>query len=188
MTIVLRLLSSPIIRFDKIIAKEIPSSIVYEDDKVLAFRDINPQAPVHVVLIPKNRDGLTQLGKVASGHFLPNLQLVLTLLILIQRNQSHFCIRIVKETLFSSNHIRYVYQSAEEKRFDLCILSLQAESRHMEILGQLLYAAKKVAEKEGILDGFRVVINNGPDGCKSSLYSVCLCLPSHLCNAYFCSL
>lgn len=58
----------------------------------------------------------------------------------------------------------------------------------MEILGQLLYAAKKVAEKEGILDGFRVVINNGPDGCKSSLYSVCLCLPSHFCNAYFCSL
>lgn len=69
MTIILRLLSSPIIRFDKIIAKEIPSSIVYEDDKVLAFRDINPQAPVHVVLIPKNRDGLTQLGKVTSGHF-----------------------------------------------------------------------------------------------------------------------
>ena len=51
-------------RFDKIIAKEIPSTIVYEDDKVLAFRDINPQAPVHVVLIPKFRDGLTQLGKV----------------------------------------------------------------------------------------------------------------------------
>ena len=51
-------------RFDKIIAKEIPSTIVYEDEEVLAFRDINPQAPVHVVLIPKLRDGLTQLGKV----------------------------------------------------------------------------------------------------------------------------
>lgn len=51
-------------RFDKIIAKEIPSTIVYEDEKVLAFRDINPQAPVHVVVIPKSRDGLTQLGKV----------------------------------------------------------------------------------------------------------------------------
>jgi len=33
-------------------------------------------------------------------------------------------------------------------------------------LGQLLYTAKVVAEKEGILDGFRVVINNGPGGCK----------------------
>lgn len=43
---------------------------------------------------------------------------------------------------------------------------LQADPRHEEILGQLLYAAKIVAEKEGILDGFRVVINNGPSACK----------------------
>lgn len=39
--------------FCKIINKEIPSSIVYEDDKVLAFKDINPQAPVHIIAIPK---------------------------------------------------------------------------------------------------------------------------------------
>jgi histidine triad (HIT) family protein len=39
--------------FEKIIAREIPASIVYEDDLVLAFRDINPQAPVHVLIIPK---------------------------------------------------------------------------------------------------------------------------------------
>ncbi|PPD97994.1 hypothetical protein GOBAR_DD04991 [Gossypium barbadense] len=52
--------------FDKIIAKEIPSTIVYEDDKVLAFKDISPQAPVHVLVIPKFRDGLTQLGKRAK--------------------------------------------------------------------------------------------------------------------------
>ncbi|XP_030481396.1 adenylylsulfatase HINT1 isoform X2 [Cannabis sativa] len=51
--------------FDKIIAKEIPASVVYEDDKVLAFRDVNPQAPVHILVIPKLRDGLTQLGKVS---------------------------------------------------------------------------------------------------------------------------
>ncbi|ANM60714.1 HISTIDINE TRIAD NUCLEOTIDE-BINDING 2 [Arabidopsis thaliana] len=50
--------------FDKIIAKEIPSDIVYEDENVLAFRDINPQAPVHVLVIPKLRDGLTSLGKI----------------------------------------------------------------------------------------------------------------------------
>lgn len=50
--------------FDKIIAKEIPSNVVYEDEKVLAFRDINPQAPVHVLVIPKIRDGLTGLDKV----------------------------------------------------------------------------------------------------------------------------
>ncbi len=39
--------------FCKIIHGEIPSSKVYEDDKVYAFRDINPQAPVHVLVIPK---------------------------------------------------------------------------------------------------------------------------------------
>lgn len=39
--------------FGKIIRREIPAEIVYEDDDVLAFRDINPQAPVHVLFIPK---------------------------------------------------------------------------------------------------------------------------------------
>jgi histidine triad (HIT) family protein len=39
--------------FQKIIDREIPASIVYEDDLVLAFRDVNPQAPVHVLIIPK---------------------------------------------------------------------------------------------------------------------------------------
>lgn len=40
--------------FGKIIAKEIPADIVYEDDLCLAFKDINPQAPVHILLIPKH--------------------------------------------------------------------------------------------------------------------------------------
>ena len=39
--------------FCKIIAREIPASIVYEDDRLLAFNDINPQAPTHVLVIPK---------------------------------------------------------------------------------------------------------------------------------------
>ena len=39
--------------FCKIIAGEIPSSKVYEDDKVLAFKDINPLAPIHILVIPK---------------------------------------------------------------------------------------------------------------------------------------
>jgi histidine triad (HIT) family protein len=39
--------------FCKIINREIPGSIVYEDDRVLAFNDINPQAPTHVLLVPK---------------------------------------------------------------------------------------------------------------------------------------
>ena len=39
--------------FSKIIDKELPADIVYEDDDILAFRDIAPQAPVHVLVIPK---------------------------------------------------------------------------------------------------------------------------------------
>lgn len=39
--------------FCKIIAGEIPSTKVYEDDMILAFRDINPQAPEHIVIVPK---------------------------------------------------------------------------------------------------------------------------------------
>lgn len=39
--------------FGKIIRKEIPADIVYEDDLALAFKDINPQAPVHILVIPK---------------------------------------------------------------------------------------------------------------------------------------
>ncbi len=39
--------------FSKIIRKEIPADIVYEDETVLAFRDISPQAPVHLLIVPK---------------------------------------------------------------------------------------------------------------------------------------
>jgi histidine triad (HIT) family protein len=39
--------------FEKIIDREIPSNIVYEDDKVVAFRDVNPKAPVHVLIVPR---------------------------------------------------------------------------------------------------------------------------------------
>ena len=41
--------------FAKILRGEIPNDTVYEDDEVLAFRDINPQAPVHILVIPKGR-------------------------------------------------------------------------------------------------------------------------------------
>ena len=46
--------------FSKIIDREIPADIVYEDDLCLAFRDINPQAPVHILIIPKK--SLAQLN------------------------------------------------------------------------------------------------------------------------------
>lgn len=49
--------------FCRIIRKEIPASIVYEDDHVLAFNDINPQAPLHALVIPKRHiDSLNSLS------------------------------------------------------------------------------------------------------------------------------
>jgi histidine triad (HIT) family protein len=39
--------------FEKIVAREIPATIVYEDELVIAFRDVKPQAPTHVLIIPK---------------------------------------------------------------------------------------------------------------------------------------
>jgi len=54
--------------FDKILSREIPSEIVYEDDRCLAFKDINPVAPTHVLLIPKVREGLTKLGEATDEN------------------------------------------------------------------------------------------------------------------------
>ncbi len=51
--------------FDKILAREIPADVVYEDDRALAFRDISPQAPVHVLVIPKRR--IVGLGTADDG-------------------------------------------------------------------------------------------------------------------------
>lgn len=39
--------------FTKIIAREIPATIVFENDRIIAFRDINPQAPTHILIVPK---------------------------------------------------------------------------------------------------------------------------------------
>ena len=83
--------------FTKIIKKEIPADIVYEDDLCLAFRDINPQAPVHILIIPKKP--------------LPEL------------NDA----------------------GIEDER----------------LLGRLMLAAKMVADKEGVAEAFRLVLNNG---------------------------
>ena len=52
--------------FDRIIRKEVPADIVYEDEQVLAFKDINAQAPVHLLLIPK--DPLAKLADATEAH------------------------------------------------------------------------------------------------------------------------
>ena len=87
--------------FEKIVDREIPATIVYEDDLVLAFKDINPQAPIHVVIIPK----------------------------------------------------RNIPRIAEAKPDD------------HKLIGHLLLKAAEVAKKLGLAEtGYRLVINNGPNG------------------------
>jgi histidine triad (HIT) family protein len=84
--------------FTKIINREIPGDIVYEDDHVVAFRDIAPQAPVHIVIVTR-----TEIPGIAA---LPE----------------------------TGDHTH------------------------------LLNAAKRIAENEGLVDGYRLVINQGKDG------------------------
>jgi histidine triad (HIT) family protein len=89
--------------FSKIIRREIPAEIVYEDDLAIAFKDVNPQAPVHILVIPKE-----PIAQLADG-----------------------------------------------------------ESKDRELMGHLLLTAKRVAEQAKLNNGYRVVINNGPDGGQS---------------------
>ena len=89
--------------FKRIIDKDIPADIVYEDDDCLAFRDINPQAPVHFLVIPKKE--------------VPSLA--------------------------------------------------DADEEDAPLLGHLLSTAKMLAEQMRLENGYRVVINCGPDGGQS---------------------
>ncbi|KAG9261833.1 hypothetical protein AMEX_G25436 [Astyanax mexicanus] len=89
--------------FSKVIDKTIPADIIFEDDKCLAFRDINPQAPVHFLVIPR-----TPIPRISEAHDDDAL-----------------------------------------------------------LLGHLLVVAKNLAKKEGLDEGYRVVINDGKNGAQS---------------------
>jgi histidine triad (HIT) family protein len=62
--------------FGKIIRREIPADIVYEDDHCLAFRDVNPQAPTHVLLIPKKEIARLADANAEDQSVLGHLMLV----------------------------------------------------------------------------------------------------------------
>ena len=61
--------------FTKIISKEIPAKIVYESDRVLAFQDINPQAPNHILLLPKKNMSSVADAEQADKELLGELLL-----------------------------------------------------------------------------------------------------------------
>lgn len=64
--------------FEKIIQRDIPADIVFEDEKCIAFRDIHPMAPVHILVVPKkviaSVDALTPEDSCLVGHLFLTLQ------------------------------------------------------------------------------------------------------------------
>lgn len=60
--------------FSKIVRREIPAAIVFQDDRVTAFRDIHPQAPVHILIVPNERIAtaadVTDADEAVLGHML----------------------------------------------------------------------------------------------------------------------
>ena len=66
--------------FQKIADGEIPATIVYEDDRCLAFRDINPVAPTHILVVPRkpipSLDALSDADAALAGHLLRTVQSV----------------------------------------------------------------------------------------------------------------
>lgn len=61
--------------FSKIIRREIPADIVYEDDDVLGFRDLNPQAPIHVLFIPKRAIATLDAAEPGDAELLGKVML-----------------------------------------------------------------------------------------------------------------
>jgi histidine triad (HIT) family protein len=66
--------------FEKIVARQIPAEIVYEDNSILAFKDLHPQAPVHVLIIPKKpipRVGAAEaVDQAVLGHLMLQVQVI----------------------------------------------------------------------------------------------------------------
>lgn len=61
--------------FEKIIAREIPANIVYETDEVIAFRDIEPRAPVHILIVPKKPIPTINDLQESDGHLIGKIVL-----------------------------------------------------------------------------------------------------------------
>ena len=86
--------------FKKIINKEIPATIVYEDNDVIAFKDINPVAPIHILIIPKAE--IPTFNDIEEEH-----QMLLGRLLLVAKN-------IAAEQNLSKNGYRLVINCNED--------------------------------------------------------------------------
>ena len=67
--------------FEKIIAREIPSKIIWEDDDAIAFHDVDPQAPVHILVVPKKK--ISRLAEATDAD-----QKILGKLLLVARDMA----------------------------------------------------------------------------------------------------
>lgn len=111
----------------------------HRDDRVLAFRDINPQAPTHILVIPKRRQGLTQLNKASQRRR--------------SSEQRPTALITISHPLSNTTSPHQPIQT-----------TIQATDEQKGVLGSLLVAAAKVAAQEKLDKGYRVVINTGEDG------------------------
>lgn len=66
--------------FDQILDKKVPATVVYEDEFVLAFQDVDPQAPTHVLVIPKNKKigfaDLKEIDATEVGEYIKRVSLI----------------------------------------------------------------------------------------------------------------
>lgn len=68
-----RISSNNVTIFDKIINKEIPADVIYEDELCLAFNDVNPQAPTHYLVIPKRKIAMLEKSEESDKQLLGHL-------------------------------------------------------------------------------------------------------------------
>lgn len=126
--------------------------MIYEDDDALAFRDLNPQGPGTSFSYFNLLEAYTNISNTrrpnsSKTKFLRNSRIVGFFLPILVVPAVHFLV-------------------IPKKRDGLTRLA-KAEARHTAILGHLLLVASRVAKQEGLMEGYRVTVNDGPNGSQS---------------------
>ena len=88
--------------FKKIIDKEIPTDILYEDDFCIAFNDINPQAPIHILIIPKKEIPQLSLSDENDSELLGKLLIAANKI--AEDHDTKDAFRVVINNLFKDGH------------------------------------------------------------------------------------
>ncbi|WP_156683557.1 HIT domain-containing protein [Oceanivirga miroungae] len=108
--------------FKKIIDKEIPANIVYEDDLIMAFHDISPIAPVHIIIIPKKEIESLDKVSIEDIELLGKIQLVIAKLakeFKIDKSGYRVVTNIGEDGGQSVKHIHYHLVGGRKLGFDM---------------------------------------------------------------------